>query len=344
MSAELRHIDFHGKPVPVLLQEDGELFVPMRPRVETLGLSWGSQAAKFRSNPRKWGVSMIDTVAADGRCREVLCLPLRKLDVWLLNLEPSRVKPEFREELEREQDELSEVLWAYRMTGAAIRPEVRAAAPEATRALFDEIEALTGLDPEPAQPGANRPLAPWQVRCMEARATVLGFLLELAQEMGVERAIARLVDDADAQRLPEAVQAAIPLANARAGTSGERTVSRRTLQRWMANERDGLDLAPMAPERPEPDWAAPFLDHFHRSGSIAQALRQLQGQLPPGSTPPSYDAARRMARKDTAPVSRVVGALTGELIQQLRSLFGDEGARQSLRRMFPAYFLEGGAR
>ena len=31
------------------------------------------------------------------------------------------------------------------------------------------------------------------------------------------------------------------------------TVSRRTLQRWMANERDGLDLAPMAPERPEPD-------------------------------------------------------------------------------------------
>ena len=66
------------------------------------------------------------------------------------------MKPEFREELEREQDELSQVLWAYRLTGAAIRPEIRAAAPEATRGLFDEIEALTGLDPEEAQPGAER--------------------------------------------------------------------------------------------------------------------------------------------------------------------------------------------
>lgn len=155
MSAELRHIDFHGQQVPVLFRED-EMFVPMRPRVEALGLDWSGQAAKFRSNPRKWSVEMISTVAADGCNREVLCLPLRKLDVWLLNLEPSRVKPEFREELEREQDELSQVLWAYRLTGAAIRPEVRAAAPGATRALFEDIEALTGLNPEGAQPGTDR--------------------------------------------------------------------------------------------------------------------------------------------------------------------------------------------
>lgn len=84
MSAELRHIDFHGQQVPVLIQADGELFVPMRARVEALGLDWSGQAAKFRTNPRKWSVEMIPTVALDGRNREVLCLPLRKLDVWLL--------------------------------------------------------------------------------------------------------------------------------------------------------------------------------------------------------------------------------------------------------------------
>ena len=344
MTANLQSLDFHGEVVYLMTDpESGKPFVPVKQLCLQLGIDWRGQHAKLTADRDLWRCGDI-SIPSPGGPQTMTCLPLENLNGWLFGIQAARVKPEFREKLRAYQKECFQALDAYWRTGAAIRPEVRAAAPEATRSLFDEIEALTGLDPEAAQPGGARPLTAWQTRCMEARAVVLGYLLELAQEMSLERAMARLVDDADAQRLPEAVQAAIPVANARAGSSGERTVSRRTLQRWMADERDGLDLAPLAPERPAPGWAAPFFENLSRTKSIAESLRQLQDQLPEGMPSPSYDAARRMARKGTAPASRPVHTLTGDLIQQLRSLFGDESARQSLRRMFPAYFLEGGAR
>ena len=84
------------------------------------------------------------------------CLPLENLNGWLFSIQATRVKPEFREKLRAYQKECFQVLDAYWRTGAAIRPEVRAAAPEATRALFEEVEGVTGLNPEEAQPGAER--------------------------------------------------------------------------------------------------------------------------------------------------------------------------------------------
>jgi GNAT superfamily N-acetyltransferase len=83
------------------------------------------------------------------------CLPLENLNGWLFSIQAARVKPEFRERLRTYQKECFQVLDAYWRTGAAIRPEVRAAAPEATRALFEEIEGMTGLNPEAAQPGTE---------------------------------------------------------------------------------------------------------------------------------------------------------------------------------------------
>lgn len=295
MSAELRHIDFHGQQVPVLIQGDGEMFVPMRPRVEALGLDWSGQAAKFRSNPRKWGVEMISTPTVGG-IQDVLCLPLRKLDVWLLNLEPSRVKPEFREELEREQDELSQVLWAYRLTGAVIRPEVRAAAPSATRALFDEIEAMTGLDPESAQPQAGRftlpPLVPkvkdWQRNIESARYQLLDYIDEIQQQHGwhLDQIIDALPVLADQN--PD-LKAIMRQANARAGDG--RLVARRTIYRWRQEWKDAKRESPVA-----------------AVGAPSKAL------------PPP----------------------TGDLLREMRSLFGDDQAKACLQRMYPTYF--GGAR
>ena len=335
MSAELRHIDFHGQQVPVLIQEDGEMLVPMRPRVDALGLDWSSQASKFRSNPRKWGVAMITTPTAGGM-QQVLCLPLRKLDVWLLNLEPSRVKPEFREELEREQDNLSQVLWAYRLTGAALRPEVRAAAPEATRTLFSEIEALTGLNPETAQPGAT-PLKPWQVECEEARTLVLAHLeARVAEGLSMEKAIAELVEAAESDRLPARVMEAIRKANARAG-EGERTISRRTLQRLLEKGRKGESLAPKASDRPAPEWLEDLLNEVESSPSLAEAHRRLLEQNPDG---PSYDASRRALAKAQQSQTPAHPALTAPrlpsaaLLAEIRQTYGPQAARVVLWQKF----------
>jgi len=116
-----------------------------------------------------------------------------------------------------------------------------------------------------------------------------------------ERAINRLLGDAEAGRLPEALQLLLPMANARSGQSGDRTLSRRTLQRWAAEAKQGMDrLAPKAWERPEPLWAPTLLDLFRKPQKPSLrhiVLDVLPGALKAGVKPPSYDAARRWLEK-----------------------------------------------
>lgn len=153
MSAELRFLDFHGDQIPVVIHQ-GDVYVPMKARAEALGLDWSGQHAKFKANPRFWGMEIISIPSANG-LQDTACIPARRFGAWIIGIQESRVKPEFRERLALAKDELADVLWAYQSTGAAIRPEVRAAAPQATQALFQEVEALTGVNPGPAQPGQD---------------------------------------------------------------------------------------------------------------------------------------------------------------------------------------------
>lgn len=152
MSAELRSIDFHGKTVFLVVHPGtGKGVVPVKPLCSHVGASWQGQHAKLNSDRDLWGVEDI-LIPSPGGPQTMTCLPLENLHAWLLSIQATRVKPEFREQLRTYQKECFQVLDAYWRTGAAIRPEVRAAAPEAVQALFDQIEDLTGLDPMDAQP------------------------------------------------------------------------------------------------------------------------------------------------------------------------------------------------
>ncbi|MES2041907.1 MAG: phage antirepressor N-terminal domain-containing protein [Pseudomonadota bacterium] len=61
-------------------------------------------------------------VAEDGKNRDMICLPLRKLPAWLCSINPSKVKPELREKVTRYQDECDDALWNYWTQGTATRP------------------------------------------------------------------------------------------------------------------------------------------------------------------------------------------------------------------------------
>ncbi|MFJ3372817.1 phage antirepressor N-terminal domain-containing protein [Pseudomonas sp. NPDC086251] len=52
-------------------------------------------------------------VAADGKQRQMTCLPLRKLTGWLMSIHPNKVKPELREGIIAYQNECDDALWAY---------------------------------------------------------------------------------------------------------------------------------------------------------------------------------------------------------------------------------------
>lgn len=112
-------ISFRQKEL-LLIDNDGQPFVPMKPVVEGMGLTWASQTVKLNSNKARWGVSIIETPSAGGT-QSYLCIPLRKLIGWLNTIHPNKVKPELRDNIIAYQNECDDALWAYWNDGVAVR-------------------------------------------------------------------------------------------------------------------------------------------------------------------------------------------------------------------------------
>ncbi len=77
MNTQLIPVPFYNDTL-VLADENGTPFVAMRPIVENMGLSWGSQHTKLIEKFESV-ISIIGTTGADGKRYEMVCLPLRKL-------------------------------------------------------------------------------------------------------------------------------------------------------------------------------------------------------------------------------------------------------------------------
>jgi hypothetical protein len=114
---ETREVLFYGDSlVGALVVVDGErrIYVPVRPLCRYLGLAWGSQRnritrdAVLRTEVR--GVFITNTPQSGGT-QETLCLPLDMIPGFLFGIVPSRVKPEFREQIIRYQRECYRALW-----------------------------------------------------------------------------------------------------------------------------------------------------------------------------------------------------------------------------------------
>ncbi len=104
-------IPFHDDEI-LLFERDGEPFVPVKPICERLGLDWGSQWAKLRARPERYGIVILRTPSAGGE-QETTCLPLRKLPAWLYSIHPNKVRPDLKETVERYQAECDDVLWRH---------------------------------------------------------------------------------------------------------------------------------------------------------------------------------------------------------------------------------------
>ena len=85
-------VTFHGDTIFCITLND-QPYVPVKPIAENLGLAWQAQAAKLSANKDRWSVSIIETVAQDGRNRETLCIPVRKLPALLASINPKLDNP-----------------------------------------------------------------------------------------------------------------------------------------------------------------------------------------------------------------------------------------------------------
>jgi len=180
---QFQAINFHGDQV-FLVEKDGEPYVPTRPICENLGIDWSGQHSKLSGDIGRWNCRIISMIASDGKNREMLCIPLRKLPAWLFSISTRKVKPELKDKLIKYQEECDDVLWDYWLKGRAINPRQ-------SLELEDEAE----------------PYLPWAIR----QERTLEFYRQKREEMRFEQAKQEIKEEVKRQVINKLMKFAVAL-------------------------------------------------------------------------------------------------------------------------------------
>lgn len=112
------YVPFKGQQILTAVVA-GVTYVAMRQIVENIGIDWTGQSVKLRKMKDKFNCRDISMVAADGKLRKLLCIPLKKLNGWLFSINPEKVRADIRDKLIQYQEECFTVLHDYWTKGKA---------------------------------------------------------------------------------------------------------------------------------------------------------------------------------------------------------------------------------
>ncbi len=110
-------IDFYGDPIIAVLvagDPQPEIYVPIRPLCEYLGLAWSGQYERLKRDPvldESLRFVRVTRTNSSGGDPNVLCLPLEYLPGWLFGINVARIRPALQEKVTRYRRECFRVLW-----------------------------------------------------------------------------------------------------------------------------------------------------------------------------------------------------------------------------------------
>ncbi|EBG7933572.1 hypothetical protein AH295_003363 [Salmonella enterica subsp. enterica] len=134
------YVPFNGQQI-ITAVAAGVTYVAMRQIVENIGIDWTGQSVKLRKMKDKFNCRDISMVAADGKLRKLLCIPLKKLNGWLFSINPEKVRADIRDKLIQYQEECFTVLHDYWTKGKAENPRKKTSVDERTP-LRDAVNML----------------------------------------------------------------------------------------------------------------------------------------------------------------------------------------------------------
>ncbi len=138
-------VDFYGKDLTTI--KEGEIeYVAMRPIVDGIGLEWKSQHRKLINNKEKFNCGHMTTVAADGKQREMLCIPLKKLNGYLFSINPEKVHERIKDKVILYQEECFKTLYDYFTKGFALNESQLLTDESKLSALSRELRKLRTED------------------------------------------------------------------------------------------------------------------------------------------------------------------------------------------------------
>lgn len=132
MSALVR-IQVPGTTATITAAEiDGKPMVALRPMCDAIGIAYSAQLQKLKG--KSWAtVSMSNTVAEDGKSREMAMIDRRTMTMWLATVDENRVNEYAKPVVIAFQSEAADALDSYFHDGGAINPA----------ATEDQLDRLT---------------------------------------------------------------------------------------------------------------------------------------------------------------------------------------------------------
>jgi hypothetical protein len=102
------------KDVSIMLIDDAEKLVPIKPICQALEVNYSSQLEKIKSDEILGStVPLRGIVAADGKEREMACIPFKLVFGWLFTINPKNVKSEAKEQIIKYRLECYNALFNY---------------------------------------------------------------------------------------------------------------------------------------------------------------------------------------------------------------------------------------
>lgn len=121
-----------GREFEILSRDDWR-GVALRPLVEDMGLAWSAQRQKVMSDTvLNSTVSIIDTVAQDGKTRETICMDIQMVPWFLGTINENKVKSELRDRVLKYKRHAAKILFDATFGKALQRLD----------SLQDEVERL----------------------------------------------------------------------------------------------------------------------------------------------------------------------------------------------------------
>ena len=108
---EQKTVTFYDDQITAVLDENGNVYIPVRPICELLGVDWNGQRRRINRDPvLSEEVQGVDVTSTPGGKQTMLCLPLDYISGFLFGINATRVKPDLKEKIIRYQRECYKVL------------------------------------------------------------------------------------------------------------------------------------------------------------------------------------------------------------------------------------------
>jgi hypothetical protein len=100
--------------ISILMIEDGEKLIPIRPICQALGIDEKGQRTKIKEDEILGSTGVLSTsVGMDGKEREMFCIPFKYVFGWLFTINPKNVKPEAKEAVTKYRMQCYDVLFKH---------------------------------------------------------------------------------------------------------------------------------------------------------------------------------------------------------------------------------------